>query len=77
MAMTVRQIVDSLNRGSSVFAEDDWNDLIKGTLVGMVANSEVIKCEHGEFTFYIAWQEGTNDCEADVAHRMAKAIRAA
>lgn len=72
--MTVRKIVESLNRGGAVFEEDDWTDLIKGTLVGMVANSEIVKCQHGEFTFYMAWHEGTNDCEADVAHRMAKAI---
>ena len=71
---TIRGIVESLNRGSVIFAEDDWNDLIKGTLTGMVANSEIVKCEHGGFTFYRAWHEGKNDSESDVARRMARAI---
>lgn len=74
MTTTVRRIVDALNRGSVVFEEDDWNALIKGTLTGMVANSEIVRCEHGEFKFYMAWHERASDSEADVAHRMAKAI---
>jgi len=72
--ITVRRIVEKLNRGSVIFEEDDWSPLIRGVLTGMVTNSEIVRCEHGEFRFYMAWHEGANDCEADVAHRMAKAI---
>lgn len=71
---TVRKIVEGINRGSVVFEEHDWNDLVKGTLRGMVANSEIVRCEHGQFVFYMAWHEGPNDSENDVAVRMAKAI---
>ena len=72
---TARQIVESLNRGAVVFQEDDWSQLIKGTLTGMVANSEIVRCEHGEFVFFMAWKDWPADSESDVAHRMARAIR--
>jgi hypothetical protein len=42
----------------------------------MVANSELCKCEHGEFTWYFAWEQKDTESEADKANQMADAIRA-
>lgn len=71
---SVRKVVDQINRGYVVFEEADWLPLIKGTLTGMVANSEIVRCEHGEFAFYMAWHQKENDSESDVAHRLADAM---
>jgi hypothetical protein len=44
-------------------------------LNGMVANSELCKCEHGEFTWYFVWAQSSSESEADKANQMARAIQ--
>ena len=74
MALNTLRAVEALTRGTVVFGSD-VEPITLGTLNGMVANSEIVKCEHGEFTFYFAMVTGENESMADKAYQMAKATR--
>lgn len=66
--------IASLERGGIIFATDLDDKLGLQILDGMVVNSELCKCSHGEFTWYFAWKQKPSESEADKAHQIAKAV---
>lgn len=74
MALNTRQAIAVMDRGGAVFASDVAPATLP-ILDGMVVNSELCRCSHGEFTWYFAWEQKDSECEADKAAQMAKAIR--
>jgi hypothetical protein len=71
--MKTLQAVAALDRGEVVYASQ-LEQMAEGNLDGMVANSELVRCHHSGYIWYIAWRQKPDESIANVADRMAAAI---
>lgn len=71
--MKLTKAISSMEHGGVVFASDVDPSSLQ-ILDAMVISSELCKCQHGEFTWYLAWKQKGSESAADKANQMAKAI---
>lgn len=71
--MNARKAIASLNAGGVVFDSDlDHRD--KLTLDMLVSAEQAVRCQAGEFIWYIAYDPKPSESALDKAMQMAKAI---
>lgn len=72
--LTTLEAVARLERGLVVWRHE-CAPLTLDNLTGMVANSELVKCEHAEFSWFFAWKQLPSESIHDKAFQMLRAAR--